>query len=58
MEHVTYVGDALFPGGNDAAVIDFILAWPSKNCPVDVIQVRDVTHTAELLDGWSAESGR
>ena len=58
MEHVTYVGDALFPGGNDAAVIDFILAWPSKNCPVDVIQVRDVAHTAELLDGWAVESGR
>ncbi|HEU4578971.1 MAG TPA: hypothetical protein VFS67_11990 [Polyangiaceae bacterium] len=58
MEHVTYVGDALFPGGNDAAVIDFILAWPDKNCPVDVIQVRDVAHTAELLDGWAAESGR
>src|SRR5262249_17251568 len=24
MQHVTYVGDALFPGGNDAAVVDFV----------------------------------
>ena len=58
MQHVTYVGDALFPGGNDAAVVDFILAWQGSPCPVDVIQVRDVAHTAELLDGWAADSGR
>ncbi|MEO8181910.1 MAG: hypothetical protein ABI895_24000 [Deltaproteobacteria bacterium] len=57
-QHVTYVGDALFPGGNDAAVVDFILAWQGSPCPVDVIQVRDVAHTAELLDGWAADSGR
>jgi phosphomannomutase len=58
MRHVTYVGDALFPGGNDAAVVDFILAWQGSPCPVDVIQVRDVAHTAELLDGWAADAGR
>lgn len=58
MQHVTYVGDALFPGGNDAAVVDFILAWRGSPCPIDVIQVRDVTHTAELLDGWAADAGR
>jgi hydroxymethylpyrimidine pyrophosphatase-like HAD family hydrolase len=58
MQHVTYVGDALFPGGNDAAVVDFILAWQGSPCPVDVIQVRDVAHTAELLDGWAADTGR
>jgi hypothetical protein len=59
MDHVTYVGDALFPGGNDAAVVDFILAWQGSPCPVDVIQVRDVAHTAELLDGWAdAGTGR
>jgi len=59
MQHVTYVGDALFPGGNDAAVVDFVEAWPGGNCPVDVIQVRDVAHTAELLDGWArAATGR
>jgi hypothetical protein len=59
MQHVTYVGDALFPGGNDAAVVDFVLAWQGSPCPVDVIQVRDVAHTAELLDGWAeASTGR
>jgi hydroxymethylpyrimidine pyrophosphatase-like HAD family hydrolase len=59
MQHVTYVGDALFPGGNDAAVVDFVLAWQDGKCPVDVVQVRDVAHTAELLDGWAlASTGR
>ncbi len=50
--HVTYVGDALFPGGNDAAVSDFVSAWPGANCPVEVIQVSDYRHTARLMDGW------
>lgn len=49
---VTYVGDALFPGGNDAAVSDFVAAWPGGNCPVDVIQVNDHHQTARLMDGW------
>jgi hydroxymethylpyrimidine pyrophosphatase-like HAD family hydrolase len=47
--HVTYVGDALFPGGNDAAVSDFVAAWPGGRCPVDVIQVSDHWHTARLM---------
>ncbi len=51
--HVTYVGDALFPGGNDAAVSDFVAAWPGGNCPVDVIQVSDYRHTARLMDAWA-----
>ena len=60
MQHVTYVGDALFPGGNDAAVLDYVSAsWPDGKGPVDVIQVRDAAHTAELLDGWArGETGR
>jgi hypothetical protein len=53
--HVTYVGDALFPGGNDAAVSDFVAAWPGGNCPVDVIQVSDHHHTARLMDRWREE---
>jgi hydroxymethylpyrimidine pyrophosphatase-like HAD family hydrolase len=48
--HVTYVGDALFPGGNDAAVSDFVAAWPEGACPVDVIQVSDHRHTARLME--------
>jgi hypothetical protein len=51
--HVTYVGDALFPGGNDAAVSDFVAAWPGGNCPVEVIQVSDYRHTARLMAGWA-----
>lgn len=50
--HVTYVGDALFPGGNDAAVSEFVAAWPGGNCPVDVIQVTDYRHTARLMEAW------
>lgn len=55
-ERVTYVGDALFPGGNDAAVSDFVAAWPGGNCPVDVIQVSDCRHTARLMQAWSRPS--
>lgn len=50
--HVTYVGDALFPGGNDAAVSDFVATWPGGNCPVTVVQVADHRHTARLMDDW------
>jgi hypothetical protein len=56
-EHVTYVGDALFPGGNDAAVSDFVAAtWPRGDGPVDVIQVSDYRHTARLMDDWARDS--
>jgi hypothetical protein len=51
-DHVTYVGDALFPGGNDAAVSDFVAAWTKGPCPVQVIQVRNHLHTATLMEGW------
>lgn len=53
VEHVTYVGDALFPGGNDAAVLEFVKAWPNGPCPVEVICVRDHLHTAELMEAWA-----
>lgn len=49
---VTYVGDALFPGGNDAAVLDLVQSWSSGPCPVEVIQVRDFVHTAGLMERW------
>jgi phosphomannomutase len=54
--HVTYVGDALFPGGNDAAVSDFVAAWPGGHCPVEVIQVTDYRHTARLMADWARQS--
>lgn len=57
IEHVTYVGDALFPGGNDAAVVDYVEAWQGdKPCPVKVVPVDGWQQTAALLDAgelWS-----
>jgi hydroxymethylpyrimidine pyrophosphatase-like HAD family hydrolase len=58
VERVTYVGDALFPGGNDAAVADFVASWPGGDCPVDVIAVSDFRQTAALMDQWARESQR
>jgi hydroxymethylpyrimidine pyrophosphatase-like HAD family hydrolase len=56
-DHVTYVGDALFPGGNDAAVSEFVAAtWPKGDGPVDVIQVSDYRHTARLMQDWARDS--
>lgn len=49
---LTYVGDALHPGGNDAAVLDLVREWPAhENCPVDVVHVRDCQHTLAYLRG-------
>ena len=42
VEEIVYFGDALFDGGNDGAVLDFIAEWPSPPCPVRAVQV----------DGW------
>jgi hydroxymethylpyrimidine pyrophosphatase-like HAD family hydrolase len=39
---VVYFGDALFDGGNDGAVLDWIAEWPSPPCPARAVQV----------DGW------
>jgi phosphomannomutase len=50
-ERVTYVGDALFPGGNDAAVADYAAAWTDGPCPVHVVQVESWEHTLALLRG-------
>jgi hydroxymethylpyrimidine pyrophosphatase-like HAD family hydrolase len=48
--HVTYVGDALFPGGNDAAVLDFAATWPGGSDVIDVVQVDGWQDTARLLE--------
>jgi hypothetical protein len=40
---VWYIGDALFEGGNDEAVLKYIERWPGrKPCPVG----------AELVQSW------
>lgn len=47
--HVTYVGDALFPGGNDAAVLDFVATLADASA-VDVVRVDGWHDTARLLE--------
>jgi phosphomannomutase-like protein len=46
---VTYVGDALFEGGNDFAVVDMIRTWPDGACPVEAVQVDDWRATPRVL---------
>jgi hypothetical protein len=48
-EHVTYFGDALFPSGNDAAVLELVEAWVDGVCPVEVVQVDGPADTAAAL---------
>ncbi len=56
-ERVVFIGDALFDGGNDAAINEFIKTWPSgSGCPVEAIQISsweetiDIIHKLEFLD--------
>jgi hydroxymethylpyrimidine pyrophosphatase-like HAD family hydrolase len=46
---VLYFGDALFEGGNDAAVLDMIRDWPSRPCPVKAVTVSSCEQTLERL---------
>ena len=50
-DRVWYVGDALFEGGNDEAVLKFIQRWPgARNCPVEAIRVQSWRDTIGVLD--------
>jgi hypothetical protein len=49
-ERVTYVGDALFPGGNDAAVLDYARSLPDGDARIEVVQVAGWRDTARLLE--------
>jgi hydroxymethylpyrimidine pyrophosphatase-like HAD family hydrolase len=46
---VLYFGDALFEGGNDAAVLDLIHDWPTQPCPVKAVVVSSCEQTLERL---------
>jgi phosphomannomutase len=46
---VLYFGDALFEGGNDAAVLDMIREWPGGPCPVKAVAVSGCEQTLERL---------
>ncbi|MCP4287082.1 MAG: hypothetical protein GY792_21970 [Gammaproteobacteria bacterium] len=48
-DKVTYVGDALFPGGNDEAVAEFAKSWPNSDCPIRVVQVNNYEETISLI---------
>ena len=52
-EKVIFIGDALFEGGNDGAIIDYIRLWPSElKCPVEAIQVNSWRDTLEVLHNF------
>lgn len=49
-ERVVFIGDALFKGGNDAAVNELIDTWPAgSECPVEAIQTGSWLQTIEIF---------
>jgi phosphomannomutase len=55
VESIVFFGDALFPGGNDSVITDFIADWKSDSpCPVKAIQVDGWENTVLELrkNGW------
>jgi hydroxymethylpyrimidine pyrophosphatase-like HAD family hydrolase len=47
--HVTYVGDALYRGGNDVAVLDFQVSLGTDRNKLTVVQVDGCQETLQLL---------
>ena len=52
VERLVFMGDALFEGGNDAAIREYVENWPSSSAPpVQLVQVDSYTQTvAELYE--------
>lgn len=49
-ERVVFLGDALFEGGNDAALREFVENWSSElSCPLECFQVNDWKETIDRL---------
>lgn len=48
-EKVLFIGDALFPGGNDFVIAELVKNWTSSTCPVEVAQVTSLDETLSLL---------
>jgi phosphomannomutase len=47
---LVFIGDALFPGGNDYAIQEFKENWPTTSrCPVETIQTRGWENTLSIL---------
>ncbi len=54
-ERLVFLGDALFEGGNDSVISDFVAAWDEdRECPVEAIQVDGWEDTIRVLRrrGW------
>jgi len=50
VSHIIFVGDALFEGGNDEPVLNFIENWDSATpCPVEAVQVESWRDTLKIL---------
>jgi phosphomannomutase len=50
ISRIIFIGDALFKGGNDEPILDFIRDWDStKPCPVEAIQVESWRDTIKNL---------
>jgi phosphomannomutase len=50
ISHIIFIGDALFRGGNDEPVLNFIENWDSATpCPVEAVQVESWRETIEIL---------
>jgi hydroxymethylpyrimidine pyrophosphatase-like HAD family hydrolase len=51
LKKVIFIGDALYPNGNDASIREFIKVWPSGSpCPVEAIQVNSWKETKKILE--------
>ncbi len=50
IEKITFVGDALFEGGNDSVISDFIASWNGdRDCPLEAIQVQGWEETIRVF---------
>ncbi len=55
IERLVFLGDALFEGGNDSVISDFVANWrEDRECPVEAIQVDGWEDTIRILTqrGW------
>ena len=51
-KRIWYVGDALFEGGNDEAVLHYIQQWTGEDaCPVEAVKVQTWRETMGVLQG-------
>jgi hydroxymethylpyrimidine pyrophosphatase-like HAD family hydrolase len=55
VSRIVFLGDALFDGGNDSVILDFIKDWNQPSaCPLTAIRVEGWEHTIEVFkhQGW------